>query len=174
MSRIVVGVDASSGARSALAWAAKEARLRQATLEVVYAYHGRRRGVGHEYDSPDHVSAVEPGLMGPHIQSVDAGPAAGEGDEGKARVGSAAGAGDLLDDVLEGVQDEITGVDVKRTVVDDRHPAEALLDAGRQADLLVVGSRGRGGFSELMLGSVSHAVVMHAVCPVVVVPQRDS
>jgi nucleotide-binding universal stress UspA family protein len=54
-------------------------------------------------------------------------------------------------------------------VVDDRHPAEALLDASREADLLVVGARGRGGFSELMLGSVSHSVVLHAVCPVVVV-----
>ncbi|HEY7049683.1 MAG TPA: universal stress protein [Jatrophihabitantaceae bacterium] len=173
MTRIVVGVDASSGARGALEWAAGEARLRQAVLEVVYAYHGRRRGRGHEYDSPDHVSTVEPGLVGPHIQSVEPGSAAGEGDEGNARVGSEAGASDYLDSVLEGLDDQLTGVDVRRTVIDDRHPAEALLDASRDADLLVVGSRGRGGFSELMLGSVSHAVVMHAVCPVVVVPLRN-
>ena len=167
MSRIVVGVDASPGARDALAWAAGEARLRQAVLEVVYAYHGRRRGVGHDYDSPDHVTAVEPGLVGPHIQSVDPGSAAGErGGSG----GSDPGASDFLDTVLEGLEDELTGVDVRRTVIHDRHPAEALLDVSREADLLVVGARGRGGFSELMLGSVSHSVVLHAVCPVVVVP----
>jgi nucleotide-binding universal stress UspA family protein len=59
-------------------------------------------------------------------------------------------------------------------VVEDRHPAEALVALSAEADLLVVGSRGRGGFTELLLGSVSHAAVLHAVCPVVVVPaHRD-
>ena len=172
MNRIVVGVDASSGAQGALAWAAGEARLRKAVLEVVYAYHGRRRGTGHEYDSPDHATAVEPGLVGPHVHSVD--PGSGSRDRGAPDRGSDAGASDFLDTMLEEFGDELTGVDVQRTVVDDRHPAEALLDASREADLLVVGSRGRGGFSELMLGSVSHAVVLHAVCPVVVVPVRDA
>lgn len=50
--------------------------------------------------------------------------------------------------------------------------ATALLDAGKDADLLVVGARGLGGFMELLVGSVSHQVTHHAPCPVVVVPDR--
>lgn len=49
------------------------------------------------------------------------------------------------------------------------HPAGVLLDAGRGAELLVVGSRGHGGFTGALLGSVSQHLVQHATCPVVVV-----
>ena len=48
-------------------------------------------------------------------------------------------------------------------------PAPALLDAAKDADLLIVGSRGHGGFSELLLGSVSTQVAHHAPCPVLIV-----
>jgi nucleotide-binding universal stress UspA family protein len=49
----------------------------------------------------------------------------------------------------------------------------ALLDAAERADLLVVGSRGLGGFKGLLFGSVSHHVTHHARCPVVVIPHVD-
>lgn len=55
-------------------------------------------------------------------------------------------------------------------VVAEGPPGRVLLDAAADADLLVVGSRGRGGFAGLLLGSTSHQVVSHAHCPVVVVP----
>ena len=61
---------------------------------------------------------------------------------------------------------------VIRTIVED-HPAAALVDAARGAELLVVGSRGHGAFTGMLLGSVSQHVAAHAPCPVVVVrPQR--
>ncbi|MFG2295855.1 universal stress protein [Streptomyces sp. NPDC048603] len=49
------------------------------------------------------------------------------------------------------------------------HPAEVLVDAAEGADMLVVGSRGRGGFRRALLGSVSQQVALHAPCPVTIV-----
>ena len=74
-----------------------------------------------------------------------------------------------LDAALEAVAGEVGDVEIERVVVCDL-PARAVLDHARDADLLVVGSRGVGGFKGLLLGSVSQQVVQHARCPVVVVP----
>jgi nucleotide-binding universal stress UspA family protein len=57
-------------------------------------------------------------------------------------------------------------------VVQERHPVDALVELSSEAELLVVRARGRGGFHGLVLGSVTHALVLHATCPVVVVPSR--
>jgi nucleotide-binding universal stress UspA family protein len=59
-------------------------------------------------------------------------------------------------------------VTVRRRVAQG-HPAEVLLAHARDADLLVVGSHGHGGFVGALLGSVSHRCIQHATCPVVVV-----
>jgi nucleotide-binding universal stress UspA family protein len=50
------------------------------------------------------------------------------------------------------------------------HPATVLLHQAKDADLLVVGSRGHGGFVGALIGSVSHHVIHHAPCPVVIIP----
>ena len=64
---------------------------------------------------------------------------------------------------------DTTGVAVEAEVVAGR-PSQVLVERSKGAALLVVGSRGRGGFSGLLLGSVSQQVAHHAPCPVVIVP----
>jgi len=74
--------------------------------------------------------------------------------------------------VLDATIDEVLGstprTDVTTVVVEGR-PAPVLLEQSRDADLLVVGSRGHGAFTGMLLGSVSEHCVSHASCPVVVV-----
>src|SRR5215207_7068395 len=166
--RIVVGVDASPDARRALAWAAAEARLRQAVLQVVHAYHAKLAapvyfGSTHTYDASVEAAGVPPPELTASVHRRQAFEEAVRSQ-----------ADQLLEALLGELGETVSGVEVQQTVVEDRHPAEALVQLSVDAELLVVGSRGRGGFSELLLGSVSHAAVLHAVCPVVVIPSsRD-
>lgn len=73
----------------------------------------------------------------------------------------------LLDEVLAELDD--TDLEVERLIVEGP-TAAALIRASEGADLLVVGSRGRGGFAGLLLGSTSQQVISHAKCPVLVAP----
>jgi nucleotide-binding universal stress UspA family protein len=142
MNTIVVGIDHSEGAKAALRFALEEARLRQAKLRVVHAWQFAYLGA--------------PGIEGslPH-----------PGGEFEALRTAA----DLaLDSTLQEVAADARDVEVERRVVQGA-PAAALVEESRDADLLVVGSRGHGGFAQLLLGSVSQQCAHHASCPVVIV-----
>ena len=78
------------------------------------------------------------------------------------------GANEELDRALEALGEDLTGIEVERRLPRGQAAATLLEEAG-DAALLVVGSRGHGGFTGLMLGSVSQQCVAHAPCPVVVV-----
>jgi nucleotide-binding universal stress UspA family protein len=169
VTRIVVGVDASPGALRALAWAAGEARLRLATLQVVHAYHAQALAAPLYFPSREALpgTAVAAGGGPPEEEKAETVRQRAEFQEAVRRQ-----AEELLEGLLGEVGDALDGVDVRPSVVEDRNPAEALVELSADADMLVVGSRGRGGFSSLLLGSVSHAAVLHALCPVVVIPSR--
>lgn len=77
----------------------------------------------------------------------------------------------LLEDALAKVDDK-GDVQITRTIIEG-HPAAVLTEASTDADLLVVGSRGHGGFVGMLLGSVSVHVSSHAHCPVVVIRHHD-
>jgi nucleotide-binding universal stress UspA family protein len=167
MGGIVVGVDDSPGARKALAWAVTEARLRGAALRVVHVHKQEEWTAPLYFPSQHAVPTVPTGSAGePSSAELASVEQAQEVLRGAAR----ARAEKMVDQLLGEVG--AAGVEVRPTVVQDRHPADALLEEAGDADLLVVGSRGRGGFGGLVLGSVTHALVLHATCPVVVVPSR--
>ncbi len=142
MGEIVVGLDGSEHSLAALRWAAAEARLRSTGLRVVSAYATPVMTTGYEVAAPD-----PDDLRAASRGLLDA------------AVGSAADEG-LLD-----------GLDVAVEVLDG-HPGERLIECSATAELLVVGSRGHGGFVGLLLGSVTTYCVNHAHCPVVVVRHR--
>jgi nucleotide-binding universal stress UspA family protein len=167
VAKIVVGVDASPGALRALAWAADEARLRLATLQVVHAYHAQALAAPLYFPSQEALPgrAVAAGLTPPEEEKAETLEDRAEFQDAVLRQ-----AEDLLEGLLDRVGEAVEGVDVQRSVLEDRNPAEALVELSADAEMLVVGSRGRGGFRSLLLGSVSHAAVLHARCPVVVIP----
>ncbi len=164
MARIVVGVDGSPGARRALGWAAEEARLRRAVLQVVHAYQARHLAAPFYFPSQHAVPPVTDDVAQEPAQLEMA-------ETMQDRAEFEAVYRRRAEQLLDAMLGELDGdLQVQRTVVEDRHPAEALVSLAADADLLVVGSRGLGGFTALVLGSVSHAAVLQSVCPVVVVP----
>lgn len=152
MGRIVVGIDGSSESEDALEFALAEARLRGTTLHVVHAWR-----------TPLTLALPEPTVMGYAPVS------AGDLEQLAAKLRERAE--QLVAEELHAVLGDDPRVEVRREVLES-DAAEALVEASRGADLLVVGSRGRGGFSGLLLGSVGQHVAHHAHCPVVIVPNE--
>lgn len=84
---------------------------------------------------------------------------------------------DVLDDVRTGleivVEKATEGYDIDvRTHALEGNPAALMAEFSTAVDLLVIGTRGRGGFAGLLLGSTSQAILHHSTCPVMVVPKR--
>jgi nucleotide-binding universal stress UspA family protein len=136
--RIVVGIDGSSNSITALRWAARQAELTGALLEVLTTW---------EWPNTYGVPLVVPEGYDP--------------EEDARRVLEA----------LKPVREAHPAV-VFRPIVVHSHPAPALVEASREAELLVVGSRGHGEFSGMLLGSVSEHCATNAHCPVLVVRDR--
>jgi nucleotide-binding universal stress UspA family protein len=145
MPGIIVGVDGSDHSRHALEWAIREAAVRQAPLTVLTV----QQAVAGYWGSP---------VTYPGDQDL------AEKARERAR--------EETDRTLEKIDPESRPSAVTVQAVTGL-PAEALLDAAADADMLVVGSRGAGGFKRLLMGSVSVQVTHHARCPVVVIPDED-
>lgn len=159
MGEILVGVDGSTASSRALAWAVDEARRRgDATLMVVHAYAPPERRRPYAYGDPYMSAEMLQRLIDEDRQWRE------QQEEAALRHAEA-----LVEGMLNRVGEESRDVAIRRLVV-AREPAETLVEMSDNADLLVVGTRGRGGFKGLLLGSVSQQCVQHARCPVVVVP----
>ncbi|MFC9981497.1 universal stress protein [Gordonia sp. NPDC127522] len=137
---VVVGVDGSPVSDAAVAEAFRQASLRNVPLRAVHTWTPLDADALHGY---------------------------GIGADEVARMTQ--DAVEVLAERLAGYAQDYPDVTIERSVLPEE-PAKALLDeAGADASLLVVGSRGRGGFRGLLLGSTSQKVMHHADCPVMVV-----
>ena len=162
MSSILVGVDGSPESRAALAFAVEEARLFDRHLTVMYVYR-----VPDESDLP---------LMSAHFPShgtIEQQAGASQRSHDEHQEAAHRHAEGVLARIVGEVVDDADRDRVSTVAIPGR-PAQRLIEASSDADLLVVGSRGRGGFGDLRLGSVSNQCVRHAKCPVTVVRgQKD-
>ena len=143
MPGIVVGVDGSDHSHRALIWAMREAAGRHVPLTVLAV-------------RPDPVRPATAIYWGAHAYPEDS--------------HNPEVARKAIEEIVEQAGNEIGKAAPQVTVnVATGDPAEELIKASRDADLVVVGSRGSGGFASLLMGSVSSKVTHHAACPVVVI-----
>ncbi len=145
MSGITVGIDGSAHSTRALEWAIKEAAIRHAPVTVLTVHTVPMSGwTGNPITLPQDAEDQEKAQRAAEEMTLKA------------------------TSQLDGAQPSSVTV---RAI--SGFPVQELIEASRTADLMVVGSRGAGGFARLMIGSVSSQVVHHAHCPVVVVPSES-
>jgi nucleotide-binding universal stress UspA family protein len=137
---VVVGVDGSPAGESALAMAFDEASWRGADLIAVHTWI-------EFYSDSSSASAGQFLVDWDALETCER---------------------ELLAERMAGWQEKYPDVEVRRVVTRDR-PVRCLLEHAADAQLLVVGSRGRGGLSGMLLGSTSQALMYHAPCPLLVV-----
>jgi nucleotide-binding universal stress UspA family protein len=140
---IIVGIDGSVHSRAALDWAINEAAIRSAALTVLTVqqdYTGFWGPAGHPYVQDP--SLVEQAAKEAQVETDNALDNRGTGHRPKSVSVRA-----------------VTGL-----------PGAEILKAAQDAEMIVVGSRGAGGFRKLLMGSVSLQVTQHAHCPVMVIP----
>ena len=137
--RIVVGVDGSASSRAALRWAVRQAKFTGGMVNAVIAWQ---------------IPVMLQNYSWAPIYLEEAGDFA---EDARKRI-----------DAVISEEIEPTDSGLVRSRVVHGHPAQVLLDAAADADLLVVGGRGHGKFAEALLGSVSQNCVHHARCPVLI------
>ena len=142
MPGIFVGVDGSAGSHRALEWAVREAGIRKTPLTVVTVQQAVLGFFGTTVVCPGDYELTE-----------------------LARKTALAETEEVLDRIADDSRPASVAVHAVFGV-----PAEELLKVAADADMIVVGSRGAGGFKKLLLGSVSSHAVHHGHCPVVVIP----
>ena len=145
MSGIIVGVDGSTHSERALEWAVQEAAIRQVPLRVITIF---RRAISHWGAGPVTYPQEHAIAMQARESAQDA------TDKALAHAGDARPKSVTVE-AFGGI------------------PAEELVNASKDADMIVVGSRGAGGFARLLLGSVGNQVVHHAHCPIVIIPAEE-
>jgi nucleotide-binding universal stress UspA family protein len=138
--RIVVGVDGSPSSRAALRWAVRQAKFTGASVDAVIAWQ-IPTVIGSTGWTPIYV-----------------------GEEGDFAEDARKQVENVIDDVVEPADRQLVHAQVVKG-----HAAPVLLGAAVGADLLVVGSRGHGGFADALLGSVGLHCVHHAHCPVLII-----
>ena len=141
---VVVGVDGSAESVRALGWAARYATATGARVQALLAWH-----------YPDAAGQPPVGVAPEPVRHQA---------ESRERA--------ILDEAIAKAQGGQPGPEVEARL-EYGHPAQVLIDASREADLLVVGHRGHGAFTGMMLGSVSIHCVTGAFCPVVVIRGSD-
>ena len=141
MSGIIVGIDGSGHSQRALEWAMKEAAIRHTPLTVLTVHEAIRGYYGGIAAYPDDAARTEEAREAAQAET---------------------------DKVLAG----LNGPRPESVTVKAVHgfPVDELINASNDAEVIVLGSRGVGGFNRLMMGSTAGQVAQHAHCPVLIVP----